>query len=70
MAMVESAREVCCSVRVGGKNPKSVWWNDEIKTYNLKGIKGKFSCFFFSFIVALFLASWHGACCPCGDGNR
>ena len=30
-AMVESAREVCCSVRVGGKNPKSVWWNDEIK---------------------------------------
>ena len=30
-AMVESAREVCGSVRVGGKNPKSVWWNDEIK---------------------------------------
>ena len=29
-AMVESAR-VCGSVRVGGKNPKSVWWNDEIK---------------------------------------
>ena len=29
--MVESAREVCGSVRVGGKNPKSVWWNDEIK---------------------------------------
>ena len=28
-AMVESAREVCGSVRVGGKNPKSVWWNDE-----------------------------------------
>ena len=25
--MVESAREVCTSVRVGGKNPKSVWWN-------------------------------------------
>ena len=24
-AMVESAREVCGSVRVGGKNPKSVW---------------------------------------------
>ena len=24
-------REVCGSVRVGGKNPKSVWWNDEIK---------------------------------------
>ena len=30
-AMVESAREVCGSVRVGGKNPKSVWWSDEIK---------------------------------------
>ena len=30
-AMVESAREVCGSVRVGGKNPKSLWWNDEIK---------------------------------------
>ena len=29
--MVESAREVCGSVRVGGKNPESVWWNDEIK---------------------------------------
>ena len=26
-----SAREVCGSVGVGGKNPKSVWWNDEIK---------------------------------------
>ena len=22
---------VCGSVRVEGKNPKSVWWNDEIK---------------------------------------
>ena len=31
-AMVESAREVCGSVRVGGKNPKSVWWNDAVKT--------------------------------------
>ena len=29
--MVESTREVCGSVRVEGKNPKSVWWNDEIK---------------------------------------
>ena len=29
--MVESAREVCGSVKVGGKNPKSVWWNDEVK---------------------------------------
>ena len=26
--MVESAREVCGSVRVGGKNPQSMWWND------------------------------------------
>ena len=30
-SMVESAREVCSSVRVRGKTPKSVWWNDEIK---------------------------------------
>ena len=29
--MVESAREVCGSVRVCGKNPTSGWWNDEIK---------------------------------------
>ena len=29
--MVESAREVCGSVRRGEKNPKSVWWNDEVK---------------------------------------
>ena len=29
--MVESAIEVYGSVRVGGKKPKSVWWNDEIK---------------------------------------
>ena len=27
-AMVKSAREVCGSVRVGGKNPKSLWWNE------------------------------------------
>ena len=31
-AMVESAREVCGSVRVGGRNPKSVWWNDQVKS--------------------------------------
>ena len=31
-AMVESAIEQCGSVRVGGKNRKSVWWNDELKT--------------------------------------
>ena len=30
--MVDSAREVCGSVRVGGKNKKSVWWlNDGAK---------------------------------------
>ena len=29
--MVEIAREVCGLVRVEGKNPKSMWWNDEIK---------------------------------------
>ena len=31
LVMVESAREVCGSVKVGGKNLKSVRWNDEIK---------------------------------------
>ena len=30
--MVESAREVCGSVRGGGKNPKIVQWNDEVKS--------------------------------------
>ena len=30
-AMVVNARKVCDSVRVGGKDPKSVWCNDEIK---------------------------------------
>ena len=29
--MGESVREVCGSLRIGGKNPKSVWWNVEIK---------------------------------------
>ena len=28
---MKCAREVCGSVRVGGKNPKSVRWNDEVK---------------------------------------
>ena len=28
---MESAREVYGSLTVGEKNPKSVWWNDEIK---------------------------------------
>ena len=30
-AIVVTAREVCGSMRGGGKNLKSVWWNDEIK---------------------------------------
>ena len=30
-ARVESAREVCGSGRGWAKNPKSAWWNDEIK---------------------------------------
>ena len=30
-AMVEIATEECGSVRVGTKNPKSVWWIDEVK---------------------------------------
>ena len=34
--MVESAREVGGSVRVGGKNPKKVQWNDEIKDSFMK----------------------------------
>ena len=29
--MVDSAKEVCGSVRVGAKNPKNVWWNDVVK---------------------------------------
>ena len=29
--MMENAREIFDSVRVGEKNSKSVWWNDEIK---------------------------------------
>ena len=27
----DSAREVCGSVKVRGKNPKNLWWNDMIK---------------------------------------
>ena len=30
-AMVESARKMCGSMKVGGKNPKSIWWNDYLK---------------------------------------
>ena len=29
--MIESAGDMCASMRVGRKNPKSVWWNDEVK---------------------------------------
>ena len=36
-AMVESAREVCGSMREGEKNPKSVWWNDELGDRRLLG---------------------------------
>ena len=28
--MVESAKEVCGSMIIGGRNPKSVWWNDQV----------------------------------------
>ena len=31
MAMLESERELCDSVKVARKNPKIVWWNDEVK---------------------------------------
>ena len=47
-AMFESPREVCCSVRVGRGDPKSVWWHDQIlKVYDvgdelLNGIKSMF----------------------------
>ena len=30
--MIASIRELCGSVRLGGKSPKSVWWNNEVKT--------------------------------------
>ena len=30
--MVDSASEMCGSVRVGGKNSKNVWWNNVVKT--------------------------------------
>ena len=30
-AIVDSAREICGSMRVKGKNPKCVWWNDEVQ---------------------------------------
>ena len=35
--MLESPTNVCHSERVGGKNSKSVWWNDEIKA----AVRGK-----------------------------
>ena len=31
-AMVESAKEVCGLLRVGGKNSNRMWWNDAVKT--------------------------------------
>ena len=30
-AMIQSVNEVCGSVKVGEKNPESIWWNDEVK---------------------------------------
>ena len=29
--MIESAKEMNGSVKVGGGNPKHVWWNNEVK---------------------------------------
>ena len=30
--LVQNSKEVCDSLRGGGMNPMSLWWNDEIKT--------------------------------------
>ena len=30
-AVVDSARGICGCVRIGKKNPKSEWWNDQVK---------------------------------------
>ena len=30
-ALVKSEKGLCGSVRMDGKNPKTVWWNDEVK---------------------------------------
>ena len=39
--MVDSAREVCGSVKVGEKKLKNVWWNDVIKSaVERKGLLG------------------------------
>ena len=41
-AMVENTREVCSSVRVGEKNPKSLWWNKKMKAaVRRKGVAWK-----------------------------
>ena len=29
--MVEGAKQMCGLVRVGGGNPKNVWWNNQVK---------------------------------------
>ena len=29
--MIENAREVCGLIRIRGKNPKSVWWKQDVK---------------------------------------
>ena len=32
LEIVQSARKVCRSVRLGGGNPKTVWWDDQVET--------------------------------------
>ena len=39
-AMFESTWEVCSSVRMAGKEPKYMWWHDEIKAAVQKERKG------------------------------
>ena len=35
--MVDSAREMCVTARMGRNNPRSEWWNYQLKV----GVKGK-----------------------------
>ena len=34
--MVENAREVCGSIRVRGKNPDTMWYNNEVKVVSTR----------------------------------
>ena len=61
-AMVESAREVCDSVTVGGNNPKSVWWNDEIRA----AVRRKEAAF--KEVLLLAISSECGRVCKLGCG--